>query len=250
MEQRNTKIRDVEVGAAVFLDNPGTVAIAKTIKSNKIVVCAVILNGQLDLKAYDYFDTYRKANESEAKILNEKLAENRLSWDSKRKIFISLHDLREGSFIKFCKLHQEKEVCIGILKKVDSSGIFYVYSFRDQFNKIRCTYDEAIGNISEFCFCKATKNEQASLLNLLKESGFKWNRSYKRIEPVNLRCPKGQKYYYISDQFQILMEVERQSVLDEKRFRCGNYFKNKINAQKIIQKLIFFIKGNLCQNKS
>lgn len=56
----------------------------------------------------------------------------------------------------------------------------------------------------------------------------------KRIEPLNMKVSKGDRYWYITDKMQVTSDVEKETVTSNKRYLAGNYFRREKDAIRIL----------------
>jgi len=58
-----------------------------------------------------------------------------------------------------------------------------------------------------------------------------------RIKPQILRATKGQTYYFINDELNIIKDEEGFLPVDDERYKCGNYFRTKNQAKRALVKV-------------
>lgn len=83
----------------------------------------------------------------------------------------------------------------------------------------------------------ATEEEKQLLFNKMKEQGLKWNAEDKRVEKIRWRASFDEKYYYINHLLDCLSDIEESHIFDEDRWKVGNYFKNKEQAEEAIKRI-------------
>ena len=65
----------------------------------------------------------------------------------------------------------------------------------------------------------------------MKEQGLKWNDEEKRVENIRWRAKYGEKYYYVSTEGIVLEDKEEGHIVDENRYKFGNYFRTEEYAE-------------------
>jgi len=71
---------------------------------------------------------------------------------------------------------------------------------------------------------------------LILEEGLDKGRKY-RLKPKRQRLANGQIYYFVSSALNILEDKERYFSVDDHRYKCGNYFLKKEQAEKALVKI-------------
>lgn len=78
----------------------------------------------------------------------------------------------------------------------------------------------------------ATEEEKQLLFAKMKEQGLKWNAEEKRVEKIRLRAKDGGKYHYMTERGDVMEDIEDESLVDDKRWEFGNYFRTQGQAKK------------------
>lgn len=76
----------------------------------------------------------------------------------------------------------------------------------------------------------ATDEEKQLLFDKMKEQGLRWNAEEKRVEKIRWRAKKGKEYYYVGNQGSVVIDIEGDYCIDEKRYEFGNYFRTSEQA--------------------
>ena len=78
----------------------------------------------------------------------------------------------------------------------------------------------------------ATDEEKQLLFDKMKEQGLRWNVEEKRVEKIRWRAQDGEKYYYVNDQGNVMVDEEDDDIcFDQNRYEFGNYFCTKEQAK-------------------
>ena len=83
----------------------------------------------------------------------------------------------------------------------------------------------------------ATEEEKQLLLDKMKEQGLCWNAEEKRVEKIRWRAKKGKEYYYVGNQGSVMIDIEGDYCIDEKRHKSGNYFRTKEQAEEAAKRM-------------
>lgn len=83
----------------------------------------------------------------------------------------------------------------------------------------------------------------------LEKAGKVWHDKIHRIEPVNYRREKGDKYWYISDKMIVVEEKEKGTPTSQMRYLCGNYFTDHGEALKTLNAISDLIRNYLASEK-
>ena len=83
----------------------------------------------------------------------------------------------------------------------------------------------------------ATEEEKQLLFDKMKEQGLRWNAEEKRVENIRWRAKKGKEYYYVGNQGSVMIDIEGDYCIDEKRYKSGNYFRTKEQAEEAAKRM-------------
>ena len=83
----------------------------------------------------------------------------------------------------------------------------------------------------------ATEEEKQLLFDKMKEQGLKWNAEEKRVEKIRWRAKKGEKYFYVGNQGSVIIDIEGDYCIDEKRHKSGNYFRTREQAEEAAKRM-------------
>ena len=83
----------------------------------------------------------------------------------------------------------------------------------------------------------ATDEEKEILFDKMKEQGLQWNAEDKRVEKIRWRAEDGKKYYLVGNQGSVMIDIEGDYCIDEKRHKSGNYFHTKGQAEEAARRV-------------
>ena len=78
----------------------------------------------------------------------------------------------------------------------------------------------------------------------LHREGIVWNGRLKRLEPLEIRINRGGKYYYLNDVLEICECRDSSRPSDRKRLECGNYFRERKDAELVCDCVRSIVKLN------
>ena len=71
----------------------------------------------------------------------------------------------------------------------------------------------------------------------MKEQGLQWNAEEKRVEKIRWRAENGERYYYVSTEGFVLVDKEECYIIDENRYKFGNYFRTYEQAEEAARRM-------------
>lgn len=91
----------------------------------------------------------------------------------------------------------------------------------------------------------ATEEEKQKLFDILTKNGYKWNAEEKKIEKVLPRALRGEKYFFLSSILQTRCDDDFRLIADTERYKSGNYFLTKEEAEKYAAKFKEMLKNRI-----
>lgn len=143
---------------------------------------------------------------------------------------------REGDLVHFKKYDSNFEG-YGVTRLVDkNTGDVVMYCYLTKDNAVHYDMYEHIGIADDFQFStfKASDYPRKLLDIALSKVGKTWNHFLKRIEPLNMKVDKGEKYWYITDKMSVAVDIEKGTATSHKRYLVANYFRNEADAYRIL----------------
>lgn len=143
---------------------------------------------------------------------------------------------REGDLVHF-KKHDSSFEGYGVARLVDKrTGDVVMYCYLTKDHTVHYDMNEHIGIADDFRFStfKASDYPRKLLDMALSKVGKTWNHFLKRIEPLNMKVNKGEKYWYITDKMSVAVDTERGTPTSHKRYLVANYFRNEADAYRIL----------------
>lgn len=179
----------------------------------------------------------RNANHEEIIDLQRFLNRKKLGWNKRRNVlFTQDYTPKENHQVRLSILG--KKMGLGVFKEIDDEGRIIMYCVKMEGEKARYSLHEVIGPAEDYQINQISTYEREILTEELKKSGVVWNGHLKRIDRVCTRVDKGELYYYLNDLFEVIPKSDEYQSRDTKRWRAGNYFTQKEEAEAIREKLI------------
>jgi hypothetical protein len=133
------------------------------------------------------------------------------------------------------KCHKTGKVGYGVVRAIRTSGEIIMYCYCIKGEPVHYNMNEYLGIIDDYSFSTFAPADypRKALETALAKVGKTWNHYTKRIEPINMRVNKGERYWYITDKMQVTSDVEKGTVTSNKRYLCANYFRRQEDAVRI-----------------
>lgn len=116
---------------------------------------------------------------------------------------------------------------LGVVRDVDiESGEIEFYCFFMYLDKALgySMHEKNVCDLYSFQFNPMTIVAQRRMNREFNKHGKVWNDKLHRIEPVEPKVAKGEKYWYISDKLKIVQDKEKDTPTSHFRYIAGNYF--------------------------
>jgi hypothetical protein len=164
-----------------------------------------------------------KASEEDIFLFNQAMMRNNLQYGENNQLVIKRYIPTINVRVSF---HKAGVRGIGVIRSVsqeDNRFELYCYHIY-QTRETRYSMHEKVGPLSEYTFDLMTITERRRLENRLRKVGKSWNDKMHRIEPVEPKAKKGEKYWYISDKMKMENSTEEGKPTSHFRYLAGNYF--------------------------
>lgn len=140
------------------------------------------------------------------------------------------------SIVTFNNRHT-KEEGYGVVRIIKETGEVIMYCYVIKGQEVKYSMNEFLGMKDDFTFqsSSAADYPRRALEVALAKVGKTWNHFLKRIEPMNMKVVKGDRYWYITDKMQVTSDVEKETPVSNKRYLAGNYFRRQEDAIRILE---------------
>ena len=240
-EQWFNRIVPVKHSIIIFPDS-GVVGLVKNIEPSHVVFAAHIASdGKFVHKDKKFPITpFKKAKSTDVLRLQYEFYKHNLIWNKHYSIIQKSIKLKDNLLVRVSLLGKKKG--LGVFKEIDSSGQVIMYVYYELGKEVRFSLHEAIGKVQNFQFDELNMTERKILNEELCKKGKIWNGHQIRIEPIEIRVAKKDKYYYIDNSLIIREVTEMNKQKDCRHSRCGNYFRTYDKAKILLKKACDFLK--------
>ncbi len=145
---------------------------------------------------------------------------------------------------------EENKHGLGVIRDIDiETGEIelYCYYFYNNGQIGYSMHEPGVVSLHEFLFENMAISQQRRLNRELERVGKVWNEKMHRIEPVNAKLPKGEKYWYISDKIKIVQDIEKGTPTSHFRYLAGNYFKDYDDALDYLSQIHELLRDRLAR---
>lgn len=108
-------------------------------------------------------------------------------------------------------------------------------------------HESGVCDVMSFQFNPMTVVAARRLNRELEKYGKVWNDKLHRIEPIDPKVAKGEKYWYISDKMAVVTDREKGTPTSHFRYIAGNYFKSYDEALEYLGKFHELLRDRLAK---
>lgn len=180
----------------------------------------------------------------EQKIAVQRLLNKRhLVWDRRKgALSESMYIPKDGQQVKVSLL--DGHVILGAFKEIDRKGNLVLYCLMEEDGTLRHSLHEEIGVAENWQITPIGTSARSQFADALHREGIVWNGRLKRLEPLEIRINRGGKYYYLNDVLEICECRDSSRPSDRKRLECGNYFRERKDAELVCDCVRSIVKLN------
>jgi hypothetical protein len=218
----------------IVLEETGVIGITRCLCVNEIILgVSLSLDGELNTgETKIETGAYRKASFQEKIHLQRALNSKGLLWNNRYSRLLGASAPLENIYLRISLLGER--VAVGVFREINDKGEIVMYCMKENGKPVRYSLYEVAGKRSDYQLEPVSAQEREMLSNELKKTGKLWNGHAKRIEPLDFRLEKGQTYYCIDDVLGIRGIIEKKAPKDLKRWRSGNYYRNRKEAEAVV----------------
>jgi hypothetical protein len=223
-----------ERNEVIVLENSALMGITKCLCVDEIVL-GVSLNahGELTIEEVKIEPApYRTATRDEKIRLQRELNKKGLLWNQTRSRLLPAPAPETNLQLRVSLLGEK--IAVGAFREISEEGKIVMYCVKENDKPVRFSLYEPVADHTDYQLEPVSAQERDILAGELEKAGKCWNGHARRIEPANFRAAKGKIYYYISDILDIKVALEKETPKDLKRFRSGNYYRNRSDAEKML----------------
>jgi hypothetical protein len=171
----------------------------------------------------------RKSSVQEKKALQRAMNGAGLIWNPYRKRLRPNIRTQKKHYVTLWVI--DEPVGMGIYKEIDADGNIVLYCYTDRKGSLDFGGNYVFGPAADYAVREAGTAERFEITEQLNKLQLYWHGRLKRFEPLNLRRPSGSTYYYIESGGRVMSSVENGRNVDMNRFKFGNYFHTKEEAE-------------------
>ena len=131
------------------------------------------------------------------------------------------------------------------INPVENSIEFFCYFIYSDKKIGYSMHESGICDVMSFQFNPMTVVAARRLNRELEKYGKVWNDKLHRIEPIDPKVAKGEKYWYISDKMTVVTDREKGTPTSHFRYIAGNYFKSYDEALEYLGKFHELLRDRL-----
>jgi hypothetical protein len=215
-------------------EESGVIGITQCLCVNEIVL-GVSLSPEGELNTGETkieTNAYREASIEEKIRLQRELNKRDLLWNSRYSRLLGASAPLENIYLRVSLLGER--VAVGVFREINDRGEIVMYCMKENGKPVRYSLYEVAGKQSDYQLEPVSAQEREMLSGELEKTGKLWNGHAKRIEPLDFRLEKGEVYFCIDDTLGIRGVVEKNVPKDLKRWRSGNYYRERKEAEVMV----------------
>ena len=224
------------IGDIVFEKENGNHYVVSNSSITNIQSCAILSNlcktgkkwkpNNVELDA----TTLSSVSEIENKAMTISLAEQGYEFDYEKKTLRKKYIPEINERVEFSRGNYIGLGVVRSINPVENSIEFFCYFIYSDKKIGYSMHEFGVCDVMSFQFNPMTVVAARRLNRELERYGKVWNDKLHRVEPVDPKVAKGEKYWYISDKMTVLGDREKGTPTSHFRYIAGNYFKDENEA--------------------
>ena len=224
------------IGDIVFEKETGNYYVVSNSSIANIQTCAILSNlcktgkkwkpNVVELDA----TTLSSVSEIEDKAMAISLAEQGYEFDYDKKTLRKKYIPEINERVEFSRGNYIGLGVVRSINPVENSIEFFCYFIYSDKKIGYSMHESEICDVMSFQFNPMTVVAARRLNRELERYGKVWNDKLHRVEPIDPKVAKGEKYWYISDKMTVLGDREKGTPTSHFRYIAGNYFKDENEA--------------------
>ena len=241
------------IGDIVFEKETGSYYVVSNSSIVSIQSCAILSNlcktgkkwkpNSVELDA----TTLSSISEIENKAMTISLAEQGYEFDYEKKALRKKYIPEINERVEFSR---DNYIGLGVVRSinpVENSIEFFCYFIYSDKKIGYSMHESGVCDVMSFQFNPMTVVASRRLNRELEKYGKIWNDKLHRIEPIDPKVAKGEKYWYISDKMTVVTDREKGTPTSHFRYIAGNYFKSYDEALKYLGKFHELLRDRLAK---
>ena len=241
------------VGDIVFEKKTGSYYVVSSSSTTCIQSCAILSNlcktGKKWKPKNNELDatTLSSVSEIENKAITISLAEQGYEFDYEKKTLRKKYIPEINERVEFSRGNYIGLGVVRSINPVENSIEFFCYFIYSDKKIGYSMHESGICDVMSFQFIPMTVVAARRLNRELEKYGKVWNDKLHRIEPLDPKVAKGEKYWYISDKMAVVTDREKGTPTSHFRYIAGNYFKSYDEALEYLGKFHELLRDRLAK---
>lgn len=241
------------VGDIVFEKKTGSYYVVSSSSIANIQSCAILSNLCKTGKKWKPNDvkldatTLSSVSEIENKAMTISLAEHGYEFDYDKKTLRKKYIPEINERVEFSRGNYIGLGVVRSINPVENSIEFFCYFIYSDKKIGYSMHESGICDVMSFQFNPMTVVAARRLNRELEKYGKVWNDKLHRIEPIDPKVAKGEKYWYISDKMTVVTDREKRTPTSHFRYIAGNYFKSYDEALEYLGKFHELLRDRLAK---
>lgn len=241
------------VGDIVFEKKTGSYYVVSSSSIANIQSCAILSNLCKTGKKWKPNDvkldatTLSSVSEIENKAMTISLAEHGYEFDYDKKTLRKKYIPEINERVEFSRGNYIGLGVVRSINPVENSIEFFCYFIYSDKKIGYSMHESGICDVMSFQFNPMTVVAARRLNRELEKYGKVWNDKLHRIEPIDPKVAKGEKYWYISDKMTVVTDREKGTPTSHFRYIAGNYFKSYDEALEYLGKFHELLRDRLAK---
>lgn len=134
---------------------------------------------------------------------------------------------KAGDIVSFTNI-KNGETGSGVVRAVLEDGRTEMFCYHIKGGGVFHSMHGILGFLCDYSFQPSSPDgyPRKSLESALNKVGKTWNHPQRRVEPLDMRAPKGEPYYYVNDRMCVTQATETMTPASQRRYIAGNYFRS------------------------
>lgn len=241
------------IGDIVFEEEAGSYYVVSNSSITNIQSCAILSNLCKTGKKWKPNDvkldatTLSSVSEIENKAMTISLAEHGYEFDYDKKTLRKKYIPEINERVEFSRGNYIGLGVVRSINPVENSIEFFCYFIYSDKKIGYSMHESGICDVMSFQFNPMTVVAARRLNRELEKYGKVWNDKLHRIEPIDPKVAKGEKYWYISDKMTVVTDREKGTPTSHFRYIAGNYFKSYDEALEYLGKFHELLRDRLAK---
>lgn len=241
------------IGDIVFEKETGSHYVVSNSSTTCIQSCAILSNlcktGKKWKPKNKELDatTLSNVSEIENKAMTISLAEQGYEFDYEKKTLRKKYIPEINERVEFSRGNYIGLGVVRSINPVENSTEFFCYFIYSDKKIGYSMHESGVCDVMSFQFNPMTVVAARRLNRELEKYGKVWNDKLHRVEPIDPKVAKGEKYWYISDKMTVVTDREKGTPTSHFRYIAGNYFKSYDEALEYLGKFHELLRDRLAK---